>query len=299
MDSAEFFLLFQSGFKKSRKHRIVYLSSFLFAITTLISYRLILEIPLRISDLLSVTQMLYMGAVYLLLGIPFFFSGMVIGILLTYCYEQINQLYFADLAGAGIGCFAIVIVIPFVGGSGTVLVAATIASLAAVVFANSWNTRVMALVLTAIIGFLIPHAEQFFPSAKRSEKRHFQESLEHGEHLYTGWSPASRIDVVSLSENRMVIWIDGGTNQSFMGRFQSNNEVKPPGEFVWKTVEIPYAFVKNPNAMIIGPGGGIEVQSALSYHPKSITAVELDPLIVQIVLGRFSSILAIFINVQM
>ncbi|MCI0616712.1 hypothetical protein L0244_27345 [bacterium] len=282
------FLTVSKRIQEAQKNRILFLSSFLFATTTLISFRLILEIPLRISDLLSITQMLYMGAVYLLLGIPFFFSGIVIGVLLTYCYEHINQLYFADLAGAGIGCFAIVIVIPFVGGSGTILVAATIASLAAVVFANSWNTRVMALALAAIIGFLIPHAEQFFPSAKRSEKRHFQESIEHGEHLYTGWSPASRIDVVSLNENRMVIWIDGGTNQSFMGRLQPNVKEESPGEFVWKTVEIPYAFIKNPNAMIIGPGGGIEVQSALTYHPKSITAVELDPLIVQIVLGRFS-----------
>jgi hypothetical protein len=283
------FLTVSKRIQKAAKNRILFLSSFLFAITTLISFRLILEIPLKISDLLSITQMLYMGAVYLLLGVPFFFSGMVIGILLTYYTEQINQLYFADLAGAGIGCFAIVIVIPFVGGSGTILVAAIIASLAAVIFANSWNTRIMGLVLATIIGFLIPSAEQFFPSAKLSEKRHFQESIDHGELLYTGWSPASRIDVVTLNENRMVIWIDGGTNQSFMGRFQPNDKLASPGEFVWKTVEIPYALVKNPKVMIIGPGGGIELQSALSYQPKFITAVELDPLIVQIVLGRFSN----------
>ncbi len=283
------FLTVSKRIQEARKDRILYLSSFLFALTTLISFRLILQVPLRIPDLLSVSQMLYLGTVYLLLGIPFFFSGLVIGVLLTSYHEQINRLYFADLIGAGIGCFSIVILIPFVGGSGTILVAAIIAFLSAVIFANSWKTRMMALLIAIISAFLIPYSEQLFPSVKHSEKRHFQESIEHGKLLYTGWSPASRIDVVSLNENRMVIWIDGGTNQSFMGRLQPKDTQTAPGEFVWKTVEIPYAFVKNPNVMIIGSGGGIELQSAVNYHPKFITAVELDPLIVQIVLGRFSN----------
>lgn len=283
------FLTVSKRIQDANKDRVLFISSFLFAITTLISYQLILRIPLRIADLLSVSQMVYLGIVYLLLGIPFFFSGIVIGILLTYCEGQINRLYFADLAGAGIGCFAIVIVIPFVGGSGTILIAAVIASLSAIIFATSKTTRAVALVLTVVISLLVPKAEQFFPSAQQSEKRHFQESIEKGKLLYTGWSPASRIDVVSLNPDRMVIWIDGGTNQSFMGHFEPKDiDQHPDDEFVWKTVEIPYAFVKNPKVMIIGPGGGIEVQSALTYHPQFITAVELDPLIVKVVLGEFN-----------
>jgi hypothetical protein len=283
------FLTVSKRIQNASKEKVLFISSLLFAITTLISYQLILRIPLRIADLLSPSQMLYLGIVYLLLGIPFFFSGIVIGILLTYCEDQINRLYFADLAGAGIGCFAIVIVIPFAGGSGTILIAAVIAALSAIIFATSKTSRAMALVLTAIILVLVPHAERFFPSAEQSEKRHFQESMEKGKLLYTGWSPASRIDVVSLNPNRMVIWIDGGTNQSFMGSFQPGDiDQHPSDEFVWKTVEMPYAFIKNPKVMIIGPGGGIEVESALTYYPKSITAVELDPLIVKIVLGQFS-----------
>ena len=283
------FLTVSKRIQNASKEQILFVASFLFAITTLISYQLILRIPLRIADLLSPMQMLYLGIVYLLLGIPFFFSGIVIGILLTYCEDQINRLYFADLVGAGIGCFAIVIVIPFAGGSGTILIAAVIASLSAVIFATSKSARLIALVLVGIISFLVPRAEQFFPSAAQSEKRHFQESMVKGKLLYTGWSPASRIDVVSINENRRVIWIDGGTNQSFLGRFQPKDiDQQPDDEFVWKTVEIPYAFAKNPKVMIIGPGGGIEVESALTYHPQFITAVELDPLIVKIVLGQFN-----------
>src|SRR5262249_13689667 len=55
-----------------------------------------------------------------------------------------------------------------------------------------------------------------------------------------------------------------------------------------KAIELPYAMVKNPDVLIIGSGGGVEVNSALDYHPRSITAVELDPQICKIVMGQFA-----------
>ena len=66
------FLTVSKWIQNASKEQILFVASFLFAITTLISYQLILRIPLRIADLLSPMQMLYLGIVYLLLGIPFF-----------------------------------------------------------------------------------------------------------------------------------------------------------------------------------------------------------------------------------
>jgi len=287
--------------EKSGKDRMLFLSSFLFAVTLVIAYRLILATPLRIAEAAgSLEQLGYLAFVYLMLALPFFFSGLVIGILLTYFSDQINLLYFADLTGAAIGCFSIVVLIPLLGGSGSVIAAGIVAALATMAFAPriSWNAAPLALIV--VLALMIPKSDHFFPTVDKSEKRYFRDSLEKGKHLFTGWSPASRIDIVTIQKERAVIWIDGGTNQSFMRKLGRDEKFDvPPAPIggagnakdlplVWKTVEIPYAFVKNPDVMIIGPGGGVEVGSALVYKPRSLSAVELDPLIVKNMLGEFS-----------
>jgi spermidine synthase len=277
--------------------KVLFFSTLFFAIGIVLSYRLILATPLRMADVLgSWTQLAYLTLVYLLLAFPFFFSGLTIGALLTYFPPQINRLYFADLTGAGLGCFAIVLIIPMAGGSGTLLIAAGIAALACFCFVEKPRWLIAPAVVVAAICWSIPFSESLFPTTGHSEKRYFNESLEKGKHLYTGWSPASRIDVVTMGRETSVIWIDGGTNQSFLRKL-GDEDTLGPGQsgagiegrpFVWKTVEIPYALVKNPSVMIIGPGGGIEVASALGYEPREVTAVELDPLITRIVLDQFA-----------
>src|SRR5262249_20029104 len=115
--------------------RLVFFSTLLFSITMIIAYWLILQTPLDLSEILSSkTQLLYLGKVYLLLAFPFFFSGLAVGALLTFYPERINRLYFADLTGAGLGCFAIVRIIPVAGGSGTILIAAALTAAAPILF---------------------------------------------------------------------------------------------------------------------------------------------------------------------
>lgn len=268
--------------------RLLFGGSMLFSVSIVVSYRLILAIPLRMSGALSdPTQLLYLGIVYLLLSVPFFFSGLIIGVLLSTYTQQINKLYFADLTGAAVGCFAIVVAIPYFGGSGAVVLSALIAGLAALLFAEGMRGRIACLAWCAISVLLVHQADQLFPTILHSEKRYFHDSITNGKHTYTGWSPASRIDVVKLSPDVCVIWIDGGTNQSFMHRLGSTDIPGRDKTRPWKTVELPYALLQNPRAMIIGPGGGVEVQSALGYGPSAIDAVELDPLITKIVLGEY------------
>jgi MFS family permease len=283
------FLLLSKRIAKVSRQRLLFFSSLIFGLAIVGSYKLILEIPLRISELLSGgIQLLYLAEVYLLLGLPFFFSGLVIGVLLTYYPDYINKLYFTDLTGAAVGCFALLLIIPEFGGSGAVLVSAALAMSSSLMFAEKWLWNLIPLSLIAALCFLIPGAENYFSTTGKSEKRYFQESLVTGKHTYTGWSPASRIDVVRLGRTRSVIWIDGGTNQSFMMHLKKNEELTwNPSDLVWRTEEIPFGLVKNPRALIIGPGGGVEVASALRYKPRSIQAVELDPLIVKIVQNQF------------
>lgn len=272
--------------------RLLYLSSALFGLSIVVSYRIILSLPLKISDLVSPEQIFFLCVVYILLMIAFLFSGLTIGVLLSTFGTRINKLYFLDLSGAGAGCMLIVVLIPQFGASGSILAAAILAAGGAFTFSFRRMQRVFPAVMILIFLLMIPAAESLFPSAGQSEKRYFKQSMERHEIIYTGWSPAARVDVAVEGKTHRVIWIDGGTNQSMMNKNSGRIAVQPAKAGVIRTVEIPYLFLKTPNVMIIGPGGGPEVESGLQYGAKFITAVELDPVITKLVTGRFSNYIA-------
>jgi predicted membrane-bound spermidine synthase len=277
--------------KKIQPEKLLYVSSLLFGLSIVCSYRIVLSIPLRISELLSPQQILFLCIVYIVLMIPFLFSGLAIGALLASFGTRINKLYFLDLLGAGIGCASIVLLIPELGGSGTILAASIIALLAALAFSSSWRQRILPAIIIAFVLSAIPSAQLYFPSAGQSEKRYFKQSLENHEIIYTDWSPAARIDVAVGGRNHRVIWIDGGTNQSLMFKNSGRITTQSSPIKIYRSVEIPFLLMKNPNVMIIGPGGGPEVASALGYDAKFITAVELDPVITKLVQGTFGKYL--------
>src|SRR5204862_2503911 len=78
------YLSISKRFQKGPPPNAFSIYSLAFGITTVLAYRLILLIPLRINDVASnATQAGYLLAVYLLLSVPFFFSGLIIGLLLT------------------------------------------------------------------------------------------------------------------------------------------------------------------------------------------------------------------------
>lgn len=277
--------------KRIPSAKLLYAASFLFGLTIVCSYRIVLSIPLRIVELLSPLQILSLCVVYIVLMIPFLFSGLAIGVLLSSFGTRINKLYFLDLLGASIGCASLVLLIPELGGSGTILAASVMALSAALVFSFNWKQLIAPLIVIATVVSVIPSAEIYFPSAGQSEKRYFKQSLENGEIIYTGWSPAARIDVAVGLGNHRVIWIDGGTNQSQMSKRSGKIKKRSFPKEVYRSVEIPFLLKKNPEVMIIGPGGGPEVASALEYDAKFVTAVELDPVITKLVQGKFSNYL--------
>jgi spermidine synthase len=79
-------------------------------------------------------QLAILLADYLALTVPFFFSGLVVGALLSRLPEHANRLYAANLAGSGTGCLLVVAALPLVGGAGVVVLATLLGLLAAIAF---------------------------------------------------------------------------------------------------------------------------------------------------------------------
>ncbi|MGH2575814.1 MAG: hypothetical protein ACRDFC_08970, partial [Ignavibacteria bacterium] len=123
---------------KSGTSNLLTIISFIFALAILISFYLTNKIPFDpFSLLVDNKQFLYLPAYYLLITLPFFLSGLIIGILFSRFKMEINKLYFFDLAGAGLSCFVFIWVLPMYGGSGGVIAASIIAVLATISFATN------------------------------------------------------------------------------------------------------------------------------------------------------------------
>ncbi len=69
---------------------------------------------------------------YLALAMPFFFSGMALGILLSKYPEQAGATYAVNLLGSAFGCVIALLAPAIVGGEGMVTLSAMLAGIAAI-----------------------------------------------------------------------------------------------------------------------------------------------------------------------
>ncbi|MBD3305730.1 hypothetical protein GF339_05065 [candidate division KSB3 bacterium] len=262
--------------------------SICFAVSTLITLKVVVDVPLQFGRVLdqSFEFFAYLSVYYLALAIPFFFSGMVIALLLSHIPNSVNKLYFANMLGAGIGCFLVIPLIPSLGAPGTVIATALLGIVASACFAKliGRHAVVVSAVCFIIIALLLPYRSTHFRVKVHEGKRSFNVDEERGRVEFTQWGPISRIDVASMPNHpHKIIWIDGGSNQSFMVPFSGDLRTLEPD----RRAGIVYRLVENPDVLTVGPAGGEEVLYALSWRPNSIIGVELDPVIVDIVQNEY------------
>jgi len=256
--------------------------AFAFGVLTLVCFWLMQRVPFDPFSLLADRRQLFlMPLYYIIISLPFFCSGLVLALLFTRGTEQINRLYAFDLLGAGMGCAALVLVLPAFGGSGAVVVAAALGLLAATVFAIN-TARVVAgvsLVFCVAAFALASFADRALPIAVTPNKQRPPVQP-----IVTAWNTFSRIDVYDISGTRLLV-IDAGTALTGMQdlrpgvrQYLSRNTM----DAVYES-GVAYVGKERPNVLIIGSGGGAEVLDALHYGAREITAVEINPIINDIV----------------
>ncbi len=259
--------------------------SICFSISTVSTLKIVVDVPLRFGSMEEqAIQFLYLSIYYMALAIPFFFSGMVVALLLSHIPGKVNILYFSDLVGAGIGCFLVLPLVPALGAPGTVISAALLGIVASACFGKLVGKSALSfsVFFFMVIALLLPLRESHFRVNPHEGKRSFHVQEASGDVEFTRWGPISRIDVAKHGYDK-ILWIDGGSNQSFMKPFNGDVESLGPN---W-LAGLVYALVKHPDVLAVGPAAGEEVLYALSHKPNSITGVELDPVICDIMQDEY------------
>src|SRR5213596_1725079 len=126
----------------------------LFGLLTVLCFWLMQRIPFDPFSLFSdKRQLAFMPIYYLVISLPFFCSGLALALLFTRGGIRVNRLYAFDLIGAGVGCAALAIIMPAFGGSGSVVFAAALGLLAAVIFGFRVTKAVAGAAVILAIGF--------------------------------------------------------------------------------------------------------------------------------------------------
>jgi len=237
-------------------------------------------------------QWLYLPLSYLAVTLPFFFSGLTIGSLVTRQAERVHHLYFFDLIGAGLGSLLVVLLLPLLGGAGTVFAAAGLAGLGATLIAVEAGPRWSAGAFGMALLFLglAPFGDEVLPVRISSNKIVAQGVTvakvlaDPRYHRLTAWNTMSRIDVVEWRDqarhvHRSVL-IDGGTAVNRLAHPQQAIDLLPPGR---DDESFFLGLFSAPRVLVVGSGGGREVLLALRSRASQVTAVEINPAINKLV----------------
>jgi hypothetical protein len=219
-----------------------------------------------------------LGAVYFASALPFFLSGTVVSIAISEAIDRVDRAYFFDLAGAATGCLLLVPFLELFGGPNTLIAAGVLFAISAAIWFNqagAFRRRAMAvLVALLLVGLMVVNGKR-----GRVLDIHVAKGQALPVEKFVAWNSISRIGVSQLYGGwSIVIDADAATGIS---PFDWDN-VTP--EQRWLLLHqgpgFPYAMRPGAKALIIGPGGGYDVARALASGSSDITAVEINPIIV-------------------
>ncbi|MFQ6676324.1 MAG: hypothetical protein ACE5LH_08295, partial [Fidelibacterota bacterium] len=234
----------------------------------------------------------------LLAAVPFFMVGLTMAEIFETFANRSSVLYGSDLAGAALGALAVVPMLNVFGAVPAALVTAAAAGVGATVLGWSMNglpSVGFASMGVAFLGLFASSALGVIrdvPVARDINKdmyRLLKNPSDRAEIVESRWSAFGRTDLVRSEQtpDQMRIFIDGAAGSTL---YNFDSLLENPSGTVHALHELgeyfPFMFLEEnekDNALIIGPGGGQDVVVALLGDVKSITAVEVNPDIVQLV----------------
>ncbi len=235
---------------------------------------------------------LRLGLVFVLAAVPFFLGGVVLALSLVRHPLYVHHIYAWDLFGAGVGCLLVIPALAVFGGPLALWSAAGLACLAAMLFAGPLRRRLAGALATAAILVVVASIGQTqglfaLRAAKGIDLEKFPPE-------FARWNAFSLVSV--LPDHGFVGW---GTSPKFRGDVPEQktlvidmNATTTLTRFTGDFAEVPHlrfdltGFVYrlrpvSDHVAVIGAGGGKDVLTALQAGARHVSAIEINPLIVE------------------
>jgi hypothetical protein len=249
-------------------------------------------------------QWLKLFSLYLFLTLPFFFAANCIALTLSQYRQRIAEIYAADLFGAGLGSICIIwLLFIFLPDKLLLLLGSMIFLIGAVAWLElrlqpRWGP--LLFIGAAALLFLLPSA--WTDLAISPYKALSQQMRINGSRIIEVQS--SPLALLTVVENKLVplrhapglsltaeseppaqlgIFMDGDS-MSVITRFP--DDISRLAYLDKFTSALPYHLNQADDILILGAGSGSDILQALYFDVGNITAVELNPQIVQLVRDR-------------
>jgi spermidine synthase len=236
----------------------------------------------------------------LLFAVPFVFSGLLLGLLLSHPRLPTRKIYCWDLVGSACGAFAVLPSISFWGVETALLGVCVLLLITTLVLARPARKNVYWLTAGAFVSVVL-----CFAFERPLFSFHYPQGTPLSATEYPGsgvvledvrWDPVARIEVSRIPPpNPATMWYPSliGSNPSFLARFErfitQNNyaftyavyyDGKPESlEGIQETIYSSAYIAKttpNPKVAVIGVGGGFDILTALHFNASEITGIEVN-----------------------
>ena len=304
--------LMPERFSQEKVNDRLILFSLLFSVSIALSFLTQLSMPF--VPRWSLTGVYSIGLLYLVISVPFVFSGICVCLALTRFPRQVSRLYAADLVGSAVGAATLVWLLNMMDAPSAVIAVAALPSVAALWFAHAANRdRMLFVSLGAAVLLLV------FALANAITFQHHNPILrltwtggngnipgfESTNPEYEKWNAFSRIVInptfgtpmgwglsSTLPPGRTVeqklLLIDtlaGTVLTRYNGDPQQIDHLK------YDVTNLAHYVRPNSDVLVVGVGGGRDILSALAFDQKSVTGVEINAQIlhaINVVYGDFT-----------
>ncbi|MBI3756209.1 MAG: hypothetical protein HY265_08625 [Deltaproteobacteria bacterium] len=251
-------------------------------------------------------QILYVAVYYLFLGIPFFFSGLIILRAIEHLSEKAGRIYFFDLLGAAIGSLSILFILNVFDEKGSMMFISAIPLIAVFLLSRGEKTGRLTRAAPFIAAALIIISYTYLPSLfdiKISPYKSLVAALQYpgAEQINTFRGVSSRIDIIKSPAIRYApglslkytdelplqigVAVDGG-DLNAVTRF--NGSLQTIKFIDYLPSSLPYIIGSNQNILILEPKGGLPVLTAIYYSSKHIDKIESNSTIIKAINKSFS-----------
>jgi len=281
--------------------RFLAAGSLLFTLTAPAAYLLTNYLPFDAYRLAwEPIQLWWLALYYLALTVPFFFAGAVIGAVLAAQPERAGTIYAANLLGSALGPPLALVALNFTGGPGTVFGVALLGWLAVGAARRSrqagWTIGFALIAL--ILAYFTLRPPTLFEVRLTPYKALTQAQLYPGSDIvFSRWNAFSRVDVIRSDGIRSAPGLSfayAGPLPPQLGLTVDGDNLTPlsgpaPPDFS-RSLPPALGFALRPDAdvLILEPGGGLAVLTALQNGAASVTVVQNNPTVIRAVRDDFA-----------
>lgn len=229
-----------------------------------------------------------------------------------------GRTYFVNLGGSAAGAGMIFLFHPRLGEENGILVTAVLAGIAALFLVRDRRGRATAvvplLIAAALLALnlvsgrldlinLIPSSRLHGPQAEDAMSFAFRAARDPGaKRLGVSHNLVSRVDAIAVPGYDLAArYFSGGLAAVPDPELRADLAASLAGAIklyyndrVWSQVVTPearfsaaspYTLLDKPSVLVIGPGGGVDLARAASHHAQKITAVEINPGVIELMRG--------------